>query len=424
MAEDKLYDVGNDAHYKELISTVSEKETITATDDIYTSTGQKLVSKGTQINANITANLAKHKLQSPIDDYVQIDNPVTTRTVISDIDKFIAKSSTLQLLFNDLDNVESIEKLLRSHQFPNSIAFKLSIAKSEREDIYVHSLLIMCLTYFIACKAKLGKQTIREALLAALFHDLGLLHLDPEHFHPSRKLNSQERKYLNVHVIISNLIIEPYPDYQGTISTAVLDHHERMDGSGYPNGKNGDAICTTGQILGIAVVVASQFNHDYECVEIVQLELLLNMNRNKLNREFYKYFNILFSTDSELSSTVEITGSEIKEKLGILTAILKTWLSFNNKGVTSSLNSFIASYIDTLYESCVEAGVDLDNLDFLIMMCEQDALMKQHVLGIIKESSWQLHNLVEELKRRNKYQLAVNDKELSKWLSLIKEFTA
>lgn len=424
MVEDTLYDVGNDAHYKELIASVSEKESITTTDDIYTSTGQKLVSKDTQINASITANLAKHKLQLPIDDYVQIDNPVTTRTIISDTEKLIARSSTLQLFFNELSSAESIEKLLRPHQFPNSIAFKLSIAKSEREDIYFHSLLIMCLTYFIASKAKLGKKTIRDTLLASLFHDLGLLHLAPEHFHPGRKLTGQERQYLTVHAIISHLIIEPYPEYQGNISTAVLDHHERMDGSGYPNGKNGDEICAAGQILAIAEVVASQFNHDYECVEIDQLELLLNMNRKKLNRDFYKHFNILFSIASELSSTLEITEADIKEKLDILASILKTWLSFNNYEETSPLTSFIASYIEMLYENCLEAGIDFDNLDFLIRMSQQDALIKRDLLVIIKESTWQLHNLVEELKRRNKYQMAVNNKELSKWLILVEEFIA
>lgn len=424
MAELKRYDVGNDIHYKGLVSSVSEKERLTVTNDVYTESGQKLVAKGTQINAQITANLAKHKLQSPIDDYVQMDNSITSRVVINDVNDMVVRSNTLKLLFKDLVGVESIEKLLVSHEFPNTIAFKLSVAKSEREDIYEHSLLILCISYFIACKAGMSKQEIRSVLLAALFHDIGLLHLDPEYFRSGRKLSSHERKYLNVHVIISSLIIEPYPEYQGMISNAVLEHHERLDGSGYPHGKKGEALCALGQILAISEVVASRFNHEHECVEVDRLELLLNMNSRKLNSDMYTYFNVLFKADYETESQVEQTEDNMKEKLGQLASILNGWLSFSDKQTTSPLHLFIGSYIDTLYESLTQAGVNFDNLDFLMMMVEQDELMRRHTDTIIKESTWQLSNLIEELKRRNKYQAAVDSKNIGNWLVEIEAFTA
>jgi len=423
MAKIKRYDVGNDVHYKKLVSTVGQKKTITTNNDIYTETGQKLVAKGVKIDNKVSASLAKHKLQAPLDDFIEIENPITAMTVVDDIKRIIAGSRTLKILLDDLRDTDSIESTIGSHNFPPTIAFKLSIAKSEREDIYDHSLMILCLAYFIASKANLSKNQLESTLLAALFHDIGLLHIDPAYFKSGRKLTSNERKFLNVHVIISSLILEPYSEYKGVISRTVLDHHERMDGSGYPNGKSGDEICVSGQVLAIAEVVGSKFNADYECVDVDELELLLNMNSRKLNSELYTYFSVLFGNEQkEVPSNISLSELEMKDKLLLLAEILKKWLSISNKQSSSTL-AFIASYIDTLYESLIQAGMNFESLDFLIMMIEQDDVMKRHTYTIIKESSWQLSNLIEELKRRNKYQETVKDNSLSEWLLSIEKFT-
>lgn len=424
MADLQRYDIGNDVHYKQLVSAVGQKQDITTHSDIYSEQGQKLVAKGVKIDDKVSAQLVMHKLQSPLDDYVEIEQPITSTSIIDDLNECVAQSKTLTKLFNSLDDgAESFYNLMGSHEFPVTIAFKLSIAKSERVDIYEHSLLILCLSYYIGCKENISRQNLFDTLLAALFHDLGLLHIDPAYFKAGRKLTSEERKFLNVHVIISSLIIQPYPDYKGTISRTVLDHHERLDGSGYPNGKVGDELCIPGQILAVAEVVASKFNEANECINTNELELLLNMNSRKLNPDLYTHLSVLFGDDS-LNNDIDISLSEadIKLKLNQLAKILVSWNTVSTKSSHSSTSQFIGRYIDTLYESLVQAGMNFESLDFLIMMIEQDNLMKHHTFTIIKESSWQLSNLIEELKRRKIYKDAAKYDSLTLWLGSVEKF--
>mgnify|MGYP000254952983 CR=1 FL=1 len=421
MAESQRYDIGHDTHYKKLVSTLGEKQNITTTGDIYSDQGHKLIAKGTKINERVSAQLLKHKLQSPLDSSLTIDEPVTVKNIVDDVIELVASSKTLTTLFNNLTESESIAHVMGSHKFPTTLALKLSVAKSERNDLYQHSLLIVCLSYFIGCKAQVSEQALFSVLLASLFHDIGLLHIDAAYFKSGRKLTSEERKFLHVHVVISHLIVKPYPEYQGAISLTVLDHHERLDGSGYPNGKSGKEICVSGQILAIAEVVASKFNHQNECLKTNELELLLNMNSRKLNPELYTHFTILFSDgDIDGNEDTSLSETEIHAKLHQLADILKSWLSLSTK--QSSTTRFIGGNIDTLYESLTQAGLNFESLDFLIMMIEQDEIMKQHTDIIIKESSWQLTNLIEELKRRNLYKVCANDEPLSLWLNSIEEF--
>ncbi|NOQ93162.1 MAG: HD domain-containing protein [Methylophaga sp.] len=423
MAELQRYDIGKDVHYKKLVSSAGQKKNITAISDIYSEQGQKLVSKGTKIDDKVTAQLLKHKLQSPIDEHIEIENPISITTIINDIHAYISTSKSLTQLFDDLIEPESIESLIGSHKFPSTIAFKLSVAKSERTDIYDHALLILCLSHYIGCKAHSPRQNLIDTMLAALFHDIGLLHIDPDYFKDGRKLESEERRFLNVHVIISSLILQPYPKYEGTISKTVLDHHERLDGSGYPNGKAGNEICIPGQILAIAEVAASKFNDANECINTSELELLLNMNSKKLNPELYTHLSILYRNNaSENDNDTSLPEAEIKMKLHQLAHILASWKTISSKGSRSSSAQFIARYIDTLYESLIQAGLNFESLDFLIMMIEQDSLMKQHTSLILKESSWQLSNLIEELKRRKAYNDAIKNDSLNLWLTSVEQF--
>jgi len=423
MAETQRYDIGSDLHYKKLVSSLGEKENISTRDDIYSESGQKLVAKGTKINNKVAATLLKHKLQLPLDDSVEIENPITPAIIVNDINKLVSNSKTLTKLFSGISDAESIENLLSTHSFPSTIAFKLSVEKFERADLYEHSLLVLCLAYFIGCKAKISAQKLTDTLLASLLHDIGLLHIDPSYFESGKKLNSEERKFLHVHVIISNLIVSAHSQYQGTISLAVLDHHERLDGSGYPNAKEGENICIPGQILAISEVVASKFDQTHECIKSNELELLLNMNAKKLNPELYSYFSVLFQGDDFDSSENSLSESEIKIKLHDLASILKTWISLSSKQPSSSTTTqFIGQYIDTLYESLIQAGMNFESLDFLIMMIEQDDMMKHHTYTILKESAWQLSNLIEEVKRRKLYQASLNDASLRIWFKSIDDF--
>ncbi|MBI3532854.1 MAG: HD domain-containing protein [Burkholderiales bacterium] len=112
----------------------------------------------------------------------------------------------------------------------------------------------------IARELGLPENTIRGLELAASIHDLGKISVPAEILAKPSKLTTIETMLLKNHAQAGYDILKdikfPWP-----IATMVWQHHERMDGSGYPQGLKGDAILLESRILAVADVVEAMASH-------------------------------------------------------------------------------------------------------------------------------------------------------------------
>jgi PAS domain S-box-containing protein/putative nucleotidyltransferase with HDIG domain len=96
--------------------------------------------------------------------------------------------------------------------------------------------------------------------MAGLLHDVGKLHVPAEILTKPGKLSEVEFALIREHPLRGYEILKdiafPWP-----ISTYVLQHHERLDGSGYPSGLKGDDILMPSRILAVADVVEAMASH-------------------------------------------------------------------------------------------------------------------------------------------------------------------
>lgn len=96
--------------------------------------------------------------------------------------------------------------------------------------------------------------TNEEALTlecSALFHDIGKLLVERELFLKKGRLNGEEYKKIQFHVSAGVSIIHQF-EYLNSIIPGAYDHHERWDGSGYPNRKKRERISLDGRVLSLA----------------------------------------------------------------------------------------------------------------------------------------------------------------------------
>lgn len=101
----------------------------------------------------------------------------------------------------------------------------------------------------------------REGLrLAGMVHDLGKLQVPTEILVKPARLTDLEYRILQGHARAGYEILKNV-DFPWPVATAVLQHHERLDGSGYPDGLAGDAILVEARILGVADVVEAMASH-------------------------------------------------------------------------------------------------------------------------------------------------------------------
>jgi putative nucleotidyltransferase with HDIG domain len=135
-------------------------------------------------------------------------------------------------------------------------------AALEKRDPYTagHQQRVAALSVAIADELGLDPDRTQGLRLAALVHDLGKIQVPAEILVKPGPLNEFEWKMLQEHPTVGFEILRPVA-YPWPVAQTVLQHHERLDGSGYPQGLRGDEISTEARIIGVADIVESVSSH-------------------------------------------------------------------------------------------------------------------------------------------------------------------
>jgi PAS domain S-box-containing protein/putative nucleotidyltransferase with HDIG domain len=133
---------------------------------------------------------------------------------------------------------------------------------TEMRDPYTagHQQRVSQLACAIAEKMGLGKETVESLRVSGLLHDIGKISVPAEILSKPTTLTTVEFNLVQEHVRIGFDILKgivfPWP-----VAEMILQHHERMDGSGYPRGLKGEAICLEARILAVADVIEAMASH-------------------------------------------------------------------------------------------------------------------------------------------------------------------
>jgi putative nucleotidyltransferase with HDIG domain len=103
----------------------------------------------------------------------------------------------------------------------------------------------------IARALDLPAEDVRTIRVAGLLHDIGMMGVPDAIVNKSSALDAEEYEAVKAHCRDGAEILAPMT-HLGDSVTYVLEHHERVDGTGYPDGKRGDELSLGGQIVGLA----------------------------------------------------------------------------------------------------------------------------------------------------------------------------
>jgi putative two-component system response regulator len=112
----------------------------------------------------------------------------------------------------------------------------------------------------IAKELGLPEEDMQAIYFAGVIHDIGKLSIPAEILSKPSRLTDVEFELIKVHPSTGYEILKPVP-FPWPIADAVLQHHERLDGSGYPNGLSGDAIKIEARVLAVADTVEAMASH-------------------------------------------------------------------------------------------------------------------------------------------------------------------
>jgi putative nucleotidyltransferase with HDIG domain len=183
---------------------------------------------------------------------------------VSEINRQVLKSAAT-LIGEGITRLKIEEELKLSYQKLQK-AMKRNIQAMalilEKRDPYTagHQKRVTELASAIAEEIRLSPDKIEGLYIAGIIHDIGKINVPTEILSKPGRLSEIEFSLIKTHPQVGSDILKEM-ELPGGVSAIVLQHHERMDGSGYPYGLSGEAILLEARILAVTDVVEAMASH-------------------------------------------------------------------------------------------------------------------------------------------------------------------
>lgn len=225
--------------------------------DLYSFDGQLLLARGTVIESRHLSRLAQlgisylYILESASVPGGQEAFGKVYEQSLNTVKIFMLEARLGQPLPRNevLDTVD----LLLNQVFDEVNIFKqLRLMKEKDEYLFTHSINVALLGILMARWLKLDEAVIKQVGLAGILHDIGKVLVSPEILEKPGPLTPSEFEEIKKHTVLGYNLASQYDWIPSEVSNAVLMHHERLDGSGYPLGASGESIGYLARMIAVA----------------------------------------------------------------------------------------------------------------------------------------------------------------------------
>lgn len=239
-------------------------------EDIFNAFGLHVLSKGTALNDREISRLYQHQV-----DFIEIErragqaaNPVPSpynpllrplyQDAVAGAEQLFERALADGKIYED-DVKESFQPLVDNFKTERDVVSLLLMLNSQDDYTYQHSVQVGMLSYYIARWIGWNEEDTVRAGKAGFLHDVGKCKISDAILNKPQRLTDEEFNEVKNHSQYGYDILKTSIDDAG-ISLAALQHHERMDGSGYPLGLKGDDIHPMARIVAVADVYSAMIS--------------------------------------------------------------------------------------------------------------------------------------------------------------------
>ncbi|MGE4470153.1 MAG: HD-GYP domain-containing protein [Desulfovibrio sp.] len=168
----------------------------------------------------------------------------------------------------------------------------MNVLKPE-EHIYSHELNVTILSLLLGRENGLDQENLVLLGLAALLHDVGKERIDRKLLKKRGPLTRPEVQLLQRHVDIGRDLLMRLPSMPLRVVDAVYQHHEMLDGSGYPLGLTGEAVGLAARIVAVTNVYDNLCNHadpERSLTPYLSLSYMFTQRRDQLDPDLLSQF--------------------------------------------------------------------------------------------------------------------------------------
>lgn len=187
---------------------------------------------------------------------IEIPDAIAERTRVSC--KQVLQNAIQQFSITDKMETKALEKsvneVISEILKTTDVQVSLNDIASNDEYTYTHSVSTMVYSLMIARKLNYSEQKLVVLGMGTLLHDIGKMLIDHEIMYKEGELTQQEYDYVKMHSLYGYQVLRRIASLSEQVRQIAYMHHERIDGSGYPQGLRGEELNEYIRIVSIADV--------------------------------------------------------------------------------------------------------------------------------------------------------------------------
>lgn len=398
-------------HYLNHVLDISERRVVEASENIVSGNGLNLLRKGARIDHQMKERLLEHKLRKPLETTMQVGDAVTADQVISVAESLLDKHPMLRSLYTK-NVAKDMKPLLRSYATSSILQSMLTVYAEHREAKLEHAVSVSLLTVGMAQQLTPSTdERLQLLLMAGLFHDIGELYLQPALLARGVRLNPEQWRHIAAHPVIGQRVLDSVPGLSAKVGKIVLNHHERLDGYGYPNGLRGDEIPLDSQILGVAELLAGLLEAGR--TPLTHAAVALKLIPGEFNSGVVDLVsNAHRACESQEAAAAELPPlNESLARVRIITTVVQR-LTRTKARVAAELDQASRAFqaltlqaeqrLKAIVRSLSSTGLDSRNSKKLLdqLTAAGDVGVHRELVLVLKEVVWRLNELERELTMR------------------------
>ncbi len=239
---------------------------------VFTDDGKVLLGAGMVLTDKLILGLQRTGIDS-----IYIDDPRTSDIEVEDVIRPETRQHAVETIHRTVKHITNSNKLARRisvidmglhfqevfHSILNDlmgneqIVIHLANISSQSGAMYHHAVNVAVLATAVGMSIGYNRNQLTELGIGALLHDIGKIELPSELLNKTTRWTPEEQEIAKQHTINGFNILRKQHDISLLSAHVALQHHERLDGSGYPQGLRGNQIHEYAQIVAICDVYDS-----------------------------------------------------------------------------------------------------------------------------------------------------------------------
>jgi HD-GYP domain-containing protein (c-di-GMP phosphodiesterase class II) len=228
-------------------------------EDLYTSKGIILVRSGSKLTKKLIKKINENQIFTV---YIKDEHSN------NEVDRLLEQSLRVKgtMLIKELfDKVIKKEEILTIHNkisdYADDVLYELNSVRNKQIEyidiknvgmyLYSSSLNVAIISALLAWDLGYNNNMVKQIFLGGIYHDLGLAMLPENVINKSSELTLEEKKMILMHPVSGHKFIKDKGFLTAYIKVIALQHHERLNGTGYPKRVSKEAINPLAQIIGL-----------------------------------------------------------------------------------------------------------------------------------------------------------------------------